>query len=105
MLGIGVQRLSHRLPPATNRLDRETCRVVIDPDTDPAQVVGHVVYTVRCCSSEFRDQEVMNPHMLGLSLRPKLSTSILKVADQFLLLVSTEITGEPAAKFSPIFSL
>jgi hypothetical protein len=39
----------------------------------------------------------MDAHRLGISLAPQLPAAVLEVADQFLLLGSTEIAGLPAA--------
>src|SRR5450759_3857024 len=41
--GVGVALLAEVFPPAQDRVDRELGGVVVDPDVDPAPVVGEVV--------------------------------------------------------------
>ena len=76
----------HRLPSAPNGVDREACRVFVDADTHPPGIVGNVVDPVGRRPPELRDDEVVRTHRLGLTLRTVLTTAILEIADQFLLL-------------------
>ena len=44
----------------------------------------------------------MDPHLFRLALATPLASGILEVADEFLFLVSTEITAWPSARAAPI---
>src|SRR3984885_11406642 len=68
------------------RLDRKRRGVVADAEVDPSVIGGDVVDTIRCNLAEFRDDEVMHPDRLGLSLGGQFATAILEVANGFLLL-------------------
>ena len=68
------------------RLDRKRGGVVADPEIDPSIIGGDVVDAIRCNLAEFRDDEVMHPDRLGLSLGAQFATAILEVANGFLLL-------------------
>ena len=46
-LGLGIPLAPHRMPPATDALDREGRGVMVDPDADPSGVFRHIVHTVR----------------------------------------------------------
>jgi hypothetical protein len=59
---------------------------MIGPDADPARVAGHVIDPVGRVATEFRDDEVIDPHRFRLPLRLPLPPGILEVPDQFLLL-------------------
>ena len=74
------------MPPAPNGVDREACRVFVDADTHPPGIVGNVVDPVGRRPPELRDDEVVHTHRLGLTLRTVLTTAILEIADQLLLL-------------------
>jgi hypothetical protein len=68
------------------RLDGKRGGVVADPEVDPPITGSDVVDTTRCHLAEFRNDEVMHPDRLGLSLRTQLTPAILEVANEFLLL-------------------
>ena len=80
-LGLGIDRLAHRVPPAPQRLDRELARVVVDADTHPRAVVVQVVDTVWGRLSQVRQREVMGADYLWVALGTQLSPNVLEVAD------------------------
>jgi hypothetical protein len=55
-------------------------------DTDPAGVGGKIIDTVGHCPSQSLDEEVVNPHLFRVALRPPFPAAVLEIADQFLLL-------------------
>src|ERR1700692_3677553 len=77
---VRVARAPHRLPPAPNGVDREACRVFVDADPHPPGLVGNVVDPVGRRPPEFRDDEVVHTHRLGLTLRTVLTTALLAIA-------------------------
>ena len=83
---IRVGGLTDRVPPATDRLDRELAGVSAGPHVHPASIGGHVVHPVRHRLAQVLVSEVVHIHRArrprGLPLRP----AIGEVADQFLLL-------------------
>src|ERR1700676_1387492 len=44
---VGVSLASHGLPPASDGMNREACRVVIDAHADPTGVAGDVIHLGR----------------------------------------------------------
>lgn len=75
------------LPPATDRGNGESCRVVIGADTDPAGVRGDIVNPVRDrLARSLPVKEVMGPDLGRQSFRMPLTASVLLLADQLLLL-------------------
>ena len=81
-----VTRASHRLPPASNGIDCEARRVVVDPDAHPPGIVGDVVDAVGRRPTELRDDEVVHADRFGPTLRAVLTPTIAEIAHQFLLL-------------------
>ena len=69
---------------------------MIDPDIDPAQIVGDIHTRRTGPPYRVREHKVMHPHHFGFAWRTQFPTTILEVADQFFLLVSTEMMGCPA---------
>src|SRR3954471_12256947 len=61
-LGSGIVRLTHRVPPAADPRYREGRRVMIRPHVDPTRVASHVIDPVGRVATEFRDDEVIDPH-------------------------------------------
>ena len=81
-----VARPAEVLPPGADARDRELSGVVVDPDRDPAGVVGEVVDAVGDRLAELRVLEVVDAHRDRRALRAKLSAHRLEVPDQLLLL-------------------
>src|SRR2546425_4420170 len=77
---------AHLAPPSSDRLGREGRRVVINAHTDPPRVAREIVDPIGNRLAALRDEEVMDPHRLGLARRPPLSSRVLEVADQLFLL-------------------
>jgi hypothetical protein len=93
-LGARVAGSTEHVPPAPYARDRERGSVVADAEVDPPIIGSDVVDAVWCNLVEFRDNEVMNPGCpFGRSSRPP----FLKSPTSSFFLVSTEITGSPAA--------
>ena len=63
--GLRVALVTHRGPPGAYRIDRESRSIVVDPDADPAFVIGDVIDPVGRGAAERRVDEVMDPNRLG----------------------------------------
>ena len=85
-LGSGIASRAEHVPPAPYARNRKCGGVVADPEVDPSIIGGDVVDPIRCHLAEFRDDEVVHPDRLGLSLRTQLTPAILEVANKFFLL-------------------
>src|ERR1700688_3386064 len=81
VLGVRIADPSDLIPPATDGLLRELCRVVVHADTDPAGIGGQVVDTIRHRSAQFLDQEVVHSNRFGHSFGPPRAAGILEVTD------------------------
>src|ERR1700737_3797396 len=81
--GAGETPAAHILPPATNGTSREVGRVMIDADTNPTLIVGHVIGPVGYGLAQRWILKVVDPHFFRLSLRLPLLTGILKIPDKF----------------------
>ncbi|GGT71937.1 hypothetical protein GCM10010207_82530 [Streptomyces atratus] len=84
--GLRVVEAPLPVPPTADRFDREGCGVVIRTDIHPAGVRRQIVDAVRqglaqCIAGEVMD---VNPH--GFTGRPPLTSRILELPDDFLLL-------------------
>ena len=79
-----VTRASHRLPPASNGIDCEARRVVVDPDAHPPGIVGDVVDAVGRRPTELRDDEVVHADRFGPTLRAVLTPTIAEIAHQLV---------------------
>jgi len=72
-VGIRIPLTAHRLPPASDGVDREGGRVVrpcersaaIDADAHPSGVVADIVDAIRSGATEFWNDEVVHAHRLG----------------------------------------
>ena len=84
--GLRVARRAELLPPALDRGDRELGGVVVDPDADPALVVGEVVDAVGDRLAQFLVFEVVGADLDRVALGAPLAPAVLEVADQLLLL-------------------
>jgi hypothetical protein len=91
-----ANRTDH-LMPAANRIDCELRRVVVDAKTYPAGIRCHVIDAIGRHLAEGLVNEVIRIDRIGAPLGAVIAAAILILADQFLLLVSTEMTGWPAA--------
>lgn len=58
---------------------------MIDTNTNPSLVVGHVVNTVRNRLAQVLVFEIVDPNLLGITLRPPFIARILEISHQFLL--------------------
>jgi len=71
---------------------------MVNADTDPSGIRGQVIDPVRHRAAELLDQEVMDPDLFRVALGPIFAPVVTEIPDQFLFLVSTEITGCCSAK-------
>src|SRR5205814_9576334 len=83
---VGVSLRSDLRPPRVDRGDREYVCVVSDAEAHEASVGGDVGDAVRNRLADGLVREVVNVDELRLARRLPLSTSVLEVADQLLLL-------------------
>ena len=83
--GSGIMRLAHQPPPAADGFHGKCRRVMIYPDTHPTHIPGQIKHPVRIGPAQFRDDEVMHPHLLRLPLRTIFPACILEIPHQFLL--------------------
>jgi hypothetical protein len=81
-----VAGLAQVLPPLPQGGHGELRRVVVDPDTHPADVLGHVIDPVGDRLAQGRVREIVDPHRLGFVSRLPLAAPGLEIPDQFLLL-------------------
>src|SRR5262249_12643924 len=72
-------------PPAADRLRGKLCRVMVNPDTDPASVVCQVRDPVGNGVSQLLVLEVIHSHFDRLPARPPLAPALLEIAYQFAL--------------------
>jgi len=72
--------------PATDGVDREFGRVVVDADADQASIGGDVVDPVGHDLAKLLVGEVVDVDRLRAALRPVIAARVLEIADQFLLL-------------------
>src|SRR5580658_1867052 len=84
--GVGIGISSHAPPPATDGLDCEFGRVVVDADVDPSFVASDVVDAVRNRLAESLVDEVVHAHRLRLARRAPLLATVGEISDEFLLL-------------------
>src|SRR6202042_1522643 len=82
----GITNAADLPPPATDRLDCESGRVVVDADRDPARVGRHIINSIRHGAAEFLDQKVVHAHLFRIALATPFPAGVLEIADQFLLL-------------------
>src|SRR3982074_130208 len=85
-LGLAIDGFAHRTPPSPDALHGEGCRVVVNTHAHPSSILAHVVDAIRSDPSQLGNDEVMYPHLLRVSLEPKLSTPVFEVPHQLLLL-------------------
>src|SRR6201988_2504977 len=84
-LGVRVTLLSHRPPPAADRINGKGGGVVIGTDADPSSVVGDVVDAVRHGALQFGTDEVVNIAQFRRALPAPFPAVVLEIAHQFLL--------------------
>src|ERR1700737_5213139 len=60
--------------------------VSIHAHADPARVLRHIVNSVGSRAPEFRNHEIVHPHLLGSALRSQFPATVLEVAHQLFLL-------------------
>jgi hypothetical protein len=82
---VGIAGSADLVPPAANAVDGEGCGVMVDAEIDPAGIGGEVVDAIGDGTAEFLDQEVVHPDLLGIACRAIFATSVLEIANQFLL--------------------
>src|SRR3990170_399681 len=83
--GAGVVVAAQFAPPAPDRSHGEGSRVVVPPHADPAEIATEIVHAIGDRFPLLGIQEVMDLHLLRLSLRPPHLARILEPPDQFLL--------------------
>jgi hypothetical protein len=71
-LGMGIANAANVFPPAADGLHRKRCRVVVNAHGYPSGIVGKIVNPVGDRSAQFLDEEVVNPHLLGIAFRTPL---------------------------------
>src|SRR6266571_3611674 len=81
----GILRQSNRVPPAPNAFYREGGGIVIHPHIDPARILSQVIHPIGSRSSQARDGEVVDSHLLGFPLRTPFTPRILEISHQFFL--------------------
>jgi len=81
-----IYRATHLLPPTANGVHGEAGGVVINAHTDPAFVPTQIVDAVGDRFALFGDDEIVHAHSLRRPFRAPLSTGILEVPHQLLLL-------------------
>src|SRR5882724_4993055 len=96
--GLGMPFPSHRPPPSADRVDCKGGGVVIGADADPPDIVGDVVDAIRYSTAQLGVDEIVDVDELGRSIAPPFPAVVLEIAYQFLLFVSTEMTGSFAAR-------
>jgi hypothetical protein len=84
--GSGVVVASQSAPPAPDRSHGEGSRVVVHSHTDPAEIASEIVHAIGDRFALLGIQEVMDLHLLRLSLRPPRLARILEPPDELLLL-------------------
>src|SRR5471030_1665038 len=72
--------------PATNRIDGELRRVMVDAKTNPAGIGCHVIDAVGRYLAEGLVDEVVRLHQIGTALGSVIAATVLVLADEFLLL-------------------
>src|SRR5216683_2907712 len=82
---VGIQRMAHTPPPATDALYGKCRRIVIDPHADPGLVVGQIVDPIRTDAAQFGDEEVVDEGLLRLAFGTQLTPDVLERTDQLLL--------------------
>jgi hypothetical protein len=75
---------------------------MVNADTDPPEISRQVVDAVGYRAAQFLDQEVMDPDLFRIALRAILAAGVAEIPDQFLFLVSTEITGAVPPEPRPV---
>jgi hypothetical protein len=75
--GLRMAGATHAVPPTADRVDCEAGGIVVDADTHPSRVAGDVIDPIRHGATKLRDQKIVHPHRLGLSLRTQLAAAIL----------------------------
>ena len=65
---------------------REGGRVMVDTDTHPSGIRGKIIDPIGHRTTEFLDQEVMDPDLFRVTLRAIFAAIVAEVADQFLFL-------------------
>ena len=86
------------MPPGPDRGHGERRSVVVDPHLDPAVVAAQVVDAIRDGLAQHRVFEVVDLDPYRLALRVPILAGVLELADEFLLFVSTLMTGSPARR-------
>ena len=71
---------------------------MIDTDGHPGAVIGDVVDAVRDGLALGQTGEVVGGHLFGIAAGLPLPAGLGEPSDQLLFLVSTLITGSPAAR-------
>src|SRR3954462_7568856 len=83
--------------PGPDGVDRELGRVMVDAQAHPAAVVQRIVDPVRRHLAQGLVREVVHVDRLGRAFRPVVAAAVLERTISSFFLVSTEITGWPAA--------
>jgi hypothetical protein len=79
--GPRIGRLPQRVPPAPDALHRER-----RAHANPARVAGDSIDPVGIGSPQFRNDEVVNAHLLRVALGAQFPPMILEISHQFFLL-------------------
>src|SRR5471030_1537553 len=72
--------------PATNRIDGELRRVMVDAKTHPTGIGCHVIDAVGRYLAEGLVEEVVRLHQIGTAFGAVIAAAVLVLADEFLLL-------------------
>ena len=66
---------------------------MVNTHAHPASILAHIVDAIGSDPSQLGNDEVMDPHLLGIPLGPSSRPPFLKSPTNSFFLVSTEMTG------------
>jgi hypothetical protein len=95
-VSIGLSLTTHHIQPATDRVDRELCCVVVDADTHATGIGRDLVDAIRHHFAEFSINEIMHLDLVSTPFRPIVAPMFLYGPISSFCLVSIEITGASA---------
>src|SRR5450432_2789835 len=80
LTGFWVSRLSHAVPPTANGFDGKGGRIVIHADAHPTRIIGEIVNSVGCGTTQFRDHKIVYAYSLRIALGTQFSAVVLEIA-------------------------
>ena len=104
LLHVGIALSAHDIQPASDRIDRELCRVVADAKSDASRIGGDAVNSIRADFPKLLINEIMHVDLVGTALPAIIAAAIFIGTDRFLLLgvnrnhrLTGRLGGDPAA--------